>query len=127
MKLQEAEGQGSADAREARKATIDALRRVRLEGKGTGDKYINSNHHSSGEADDDEGEEEMMDEERLESLLARGDALEFDALTPGEQRAFLAAVASGELGKAVEVCISVFYVCMCVLAYERACALYPSI
>ena len=106
MKLQEAEGQGSADAREARKATIEALRRVRVEGKGTGDKWINNNHRGSGgDGESDEEEEEMVDEGRLESLLAQGDALDFDALTPGEQRAFLAAVASGELGKAVEVCL----------------------
>lgn len=118
MKLQEAEGQESADAREARKATIEALRRVKVEGKGTGDKWINNNYLSSGEDGDDE-EGEIVDEERLESLLARGDALDFDALTPGEQRAFLAAVASGELGKAVEVCMSMLSMGVCLWVCVR--------
>jgi uncharacterized membrane protein YkoI len=44
-----------------------------------------------------------MEDDRLEELWARGDALDLEALTPEEQRAFRAAIATGELGKDVEV------------------------
>ncbi len=82
--LRQAEdGGGAPGGKAARQATVDALRRVRLEGQGTG--------------------QEWLDEDRLEELLARGEALDLEALTPQEQQAFLAAVASGELGKGVEV------------------------
>jgi hypothetical protein len=69
----------------ARQATVDAIRRVRLEGQGTGQGWLE------------------MEDDRLEELWARGDALDLEALTPEEQRAFRAAIASGELGKDVEV------------------------
>lgn len=82
--LRQAEdGGGAPGGKAARQATVDALRRVRLEGQGTG--------------------QEWLDEDRLEELLACGEALDLEALTPQEQQAFLAAVASGELGKDVKV------------------------
>ena len=87
MKLRDKErqqGGGSAEGNAIKQSTIEALRRVRLEEKGTGAAWL-------------------VEDDRLEELVNRGDELSLEELTEEERRTFMAAIASGELGKDVEV------------------------
>ncbi len=107
MQLRDAD---SREQGEGRRATIEALRRVRLEGEGTGDDWLAAavSGRGAAEGEEEEVEEEgggIMGEERLAELAALAEAGELDvgALTPEEQKAFMRVVASGELGRGLKV------------------------
>lgn len=88
IRLRQAEEVGAGippGGKAAKLATINALRRVRLQ------------------ADETEAFCSGVGGDRLEELWARKDSLDLEALTREEQRAFLASVANGDLSRDIEI------------------------